>query len=83
MKEQFPGVMDMAVNTFLKITTVCKNEFVFVNQRLGKAEEKVPFVQDILRNMEDYIRDLDEKDTLIFYEAMGNIISAEKNQTLA
>ena len=75
--------MDMAVNTFLKITTVCKNEFVSVNQSLGKAEEKVPFVQDILRNMEDYIRDLDEKDTLIFYEAMGNIISAEKNQTLA
>lgn len=46
-------------------------------------DEKVPFVHDIVRNMADHISMLDEKDTLIFYEAMGNIISAEKNTSLA
>lgn len=30
--------------------------------------------------MQEYISMLDEKDTLIFYESMGNIISGEKNQ---
>ena len=74
--------MNMAVNTFLKISTVCKQEFVQVNTA-GRVDEKVPFVQDIVRNMPDYISMLDEKDTMIFYEAMGNIISAEKNITVA
>jgi hypothetical protein len=49
----------------------------------GRVDEKVPFIQDIVRNMGEYISMLDEKDTLIFYEAMGNIISAEKNSNMA
>lgn len=49
----------------------------------GRVDEKVPFVQDIVRNMAEYISMLEEKDTLIFYEAMGNIISAEKNSNVA
>lgn len=28
MKESFPGVMEMAVNTFLEISKKCKDEFV-------------------------------------------------------
>lgn len=67
--------MNMAVNTFLKISIVCKEEFV--SKTSNKNE--VPFIQDIIRNMQEYISLLDEKNTLIFYEAMGNIISVEKN----
>ena len=32
MKESFPGVMIMAVNTFLKISDRCKNELVCFDQ---------------------------------------------------
>ena len=77
MKETFPGVMNMAVNTFLKISIVCKNEFVGIN---NKSDDRVPFIADIIRNMSDYISALEEKDTLIFYESIGNLISAEKNK---
>jgi len=29
MKESFPGVMNMAVNTFLKISIVSRHEFIY------------------------------------------------------
>jgi len=36
--------MNMAVNTFLKITTVCKNEFISINSNNGRNDEKAPFI---------------------------------------
>ena len=50
MRESFPGVMSMAVNTFLKITINCKQEFLYnnINER-----ETTPFIHEILRNQQD------------------------------
>jgi exportin-1 len=76
MKESFPGVMNMAVNTFLKISVLCKNEFIYGN---GKQEDSSQFFKDIIRNLQDHISLLEEKDKLGFYEAVGNIISADRN----
>jgi len=37
----------------------------------------------ILSEMSDHMSELDEKYSLIFYEALGNIIAAEKNSNIA
>ena len=37
----------------------------------------------ILAEMSEHMHDLDEKYALIFYEALGNIIQAEKNTNVA
>ena len=48
-----------------------------------KQGENVPFVMTILSDMHDHMSMLDEKYSLVFYEALGNIIKAEKNINVA
>jgi len=52
MHESFPGVMNMAVNTFLKITSSCNTSFVTVqNGQNANSNDRIPFVVDILSNI--------------------------------
>ena len=53
MHETFPGVQDMACDTFLKISKQCKEKFVITHQG------EVGFIEDILANLNLIIRDLD------------------------
>ena len=71
MRESFPGVMSMAVNTFLKITINCKKEF-FCNNINGP--KNTPFIHEIIRNQQYNLEFLDEKDILVYFEALGYII---------
>eukprot|EP01064_Diplonema_japonicum_P008392 TRINITY_DN15852_c0_g1_i1.p1 TRINITY_DN15852_c0_g1~~TRINITY_DN15852_c0_g1_i1.p1 ORF type:complete len:1107 (+),score=234.62 TRINITY_DN15852_c0_g1_i1:41-3322(+) len=70
MQETFEGVQDMAVETFLKMTHSCKEEFVKVH-----PNEKSTFVQQVLEELETHTRMLGRKQTHIFYEATGLMIS--------
>lgn len=78
MHESFPGVKDMAVNTLHKITQSCKSDFVNMHASENN-KERVPYIEEILNQMGDHIKDLEQKNVLIFYESLGCIISSEKN----
>jgi hypothetical protein len=49
MHETFPGVMNMAVNTLLKITSNCNSSFVSP-QGSGHGNDRIPFIVDIIAN---------------------------------
>ncbi|KRX01384.1 Armadillo-type fold [Pseudocohnilembus persalinus] len=78
MKEPFPGVMEMAVNTFLEISKTCKEEFVKVQQdpNIKQAEK---YIYEMLRTLQEETRLLEPNNLLVVYEALGFIISAEQN----
>ena len=72
MHERHPGVQDMACDTFLKIAHKCRN--VIVSQPPDK-----PFINDIIGDLGNAIRDLEPAQVLVFYEAVGRIVAAEVN----
>ena len=76
MKERHPGVQDMACETFLKVCIKCKEEYLKV-----QTGEKESFIYEIIRNMEIDGALLEDKQKLVFYEAVGHIICAEKEDT--
>ena len=62
MKETFPGVQEMACNTFLKISQRCSKEFVVLQKRYFKlypsessenSSEKEPYIYELIRNISD------------------------------
>jgi exportin-1 len=72
MHERHPGVQDMAVDTFLKITTSCRKEFV--KKQLMDA---TPFVNELCQSMlPSVISDLEAHQVQTFYEAVGEMIAA-------
>ena len=71
MRSSFPGVVSMAVNTFLKITINSKQEFLKININKG---ETTPFIHEIIKNQQNNLEYLEEKDLLVYFEALGNII---------
>merc|ERR1719265_2008285 len=54
MHETFPGVQEMAVNTFLTICQKCKKRFV-----QPQPYEQLPFVEEMMRHLEGCIADLE------------------------
>ena len=60
MHERFPGVQDMAVETYLVIAQACRRKFV-----LTQEKEKYPFLTEILQNLNDKIKDLDSNQVII------------------
>eukprot|EP00993_Chasmostoma_nieuportense_P007598 NODE_86_length_3321_cov_122.116468_g80_i0.p1 GENE.NODE_86_length_3321_cov_122.116468_g80_i0~~NODE_86_length_3321_cov_122.116468_g80_i0.p1 ORF type:complete len:1072 (-),score=349.09 NODE_86_length_3321_cov_122.116468_g80_i0:63-3278(-) len=70
MHETFPGVMEMAVDTFLKIAKQCKEMFVKI--QLG---EGAPFIEDLLVELPSTINDLDATQRQVFYEAAGQMVA--------
>ncbi|PRT54062.1 Exportin-1 [Wickerhamiella sorbophila] len=74
MHETHEGVQDMACDTFIKITEKCKSHFVEI-----KPDESEPFIDDIIRNIENHTMDLAPHQVQVFYEACGHIVSAQRN----
>lgn len=75
MHETHEGVQDMACDTFIKITTKCKKHFVVV-----QAQEKEPFINEIIRNIQQITEDLQPQQVHTFYEACGIIVSAQTSK---
>lgn len=75
MHETHEGVQDMACDTFIKITTKCKKHFVVIQQ-----QEREPFINEIIRNIQLITEDLQPQQVHTFYEACGIIVSAQTNK---
>ena len=73
----------MSCNTFLKIATTCKEEFVCVHvsndDYTGTLKNSEPYVYDLIRRIPDETNMLESAFKLIFFEAVGLIISAQQN----
>ena len=72
MHELHPGVRDMAVDTFLKISQKCKRKFVVL-----QAQERAPFIEEILQNLPSTISDLESHQVQTYYEGVGHMVSAQ------
>lgn len=72
MHEMHPGVMDFACETFLRISIKCGEQFTIVND-----EEEEPYINTLVRSIKEDTNDLTNYQKLMFYEAIGNMISTE------
>eukprot|EP00931_Biecheleriopsis_adriatica_P036987 TRINITY_DN21233_c2_g1_i1.p1 TRINITY_DN21233_c2_g1~~TRINITY_DN21233_c2_g1_i1.p1 ORF type:complete len:1101 (-),score=267.98 TRINITY_DN21233_c2_g1_i1:68-3370(-) len=71
MHETFPGVQQMAVDTFLKICQKCKKKFV-----IAQAGESASFVESMPSHLSQDISELEHLHICTFFEAVGHMISA-------
>jgi len=71
MHETFPGVQDMAVDTFLKICQKCRRKFVVVQQG-----EQMSFVEEMTSHIAQDISELEHLHICTYFEAVGYMISA-------
>ncbi|KAG2381491.1 hypothetical protein C9374_006480 [Naegleria lovaniensis] len=71
MHEKFPGVQEMACETFVKLAQKCKRKFVQRHQG-----EDIMFLERILRNLKSNISDLEPAHIHVFYEGVGYMIQA-------
>jgi len=69
MHESFPGVQEMAVETFLKICQKCKKKFVMV-----QPNEQQPFVEEMMTHVAQDIADLEHLHICTYFEALGYMI---------
>lgn len=74
MHELHPGVQDMACDTFLKLATRCKKNFVTL-----QADESVPFVCELVDMLPTIISDLQPHQIQAFYEATATMLSDSKS----
>ncbi|EGR34521.1 hypothetical protein IMG5_008700, partial [Ichthyophthirius multifiliis] len=85
MAETFPGVMEMAVNTFLTVSQKCAEQFVKIQHEKSmklnqiKQQEQEPYIVNLIRTIDDKIALLEPQFRLTFFEAVGNMINAEKD----
>lgn len=77
MHERHPGVMEMSVETFLKIARKCHKKFVTPQEGSPR-----PFIYDIIDRLADTTKDLEPRHRHVFYEAVATIISAESDPAL-
>lgn len=71
MHETFPGVQQMAVDTFLRICQKCKKKFV-----VQQSQEPAPFIETIPQHIAQDISELEHLQICTFFEAVGHMISA-------
>eukprot|EP00927_Polykrikos_kofoidii_P010944 TRINITY_DN14620_c0_g1_i1.p1 TRINITY_DN14620_c0_g1~~TRINITY_DN14620_c0_g1_i1.p1 ORF type:complete len:1112 (+),score=196.67 TRINITY_DN14620_c0_g1_i1:253-3588(+) len=71
MHETFPGVQEMAVDTFLKICQKCKKRFV-----LRQRGMELPFVEEMMGHVAQDIKELEHLHICTYFEAVGHMISA-------
>jgi Importin beta-related nuclear transport receptor len=76
----------MAVNTFLKISETCKEEFVISHTKEDSHhhhhhhhQESEPYIDELIRKIPDETNQLEPEHKLVFYEAVGHMISCEKD----
>ncbi|PVU94831.1 hypothetical protein BB561_002230 [Smittium simulii] len=77
MHELHPGVRDMACDTFTKISDKCKKHFVVLQQ-----DESIPFISEILANIDSITSDLEPQQINTFFNALGRIIESQNNPTV-
>eukprot|EP00397_Hematodinium_sp_SG-2012_P001766 GEMP01001771.1.p1 GENE.GEMP01001771.1~~GEMP01001771.1.p1 ORF type:complete len:1108 (+),score=186.25 GEMP01001771.1:155-3478(+) len=75
MHETFPGVQEMAVETFLKIVQKCKKKFVVIHPL-----ETGTFLEQIIGQIHQDIQDLHPLHLCTFFETVGTMISAAPNE---
>jgi exportin-1 len=87
MCEPFQGVMDMACKTFLGIAKSLKIEFVVQQKKQAKNSKggmsevmDPPYIATVIREISDRTKNLNAFNKTIFYEAVGELISAETNK---
>ena len=71
MHETHEGVQDMACDTFIKIAQKCRRQFVQI-----QVGEVMPFIDELLANINSIICDLQPQQVHTFYEAVGHMIAA-------
>jgi len=76
MHESFPGVQEMAVDTFLKICQKCKRKFVVVQH-----SEQMSFVEEMMSHIAQDIAELEHLHVCTYFEAVGYMISAATPDT--
>lgn len=75
----------MAVNTFLKISETCKEEFVILHVTSSKHDdfrqqtESEPYIDELIRKIPEETNLLEAEHKLVFYEAVGHMVSCEKD----
>ena len=74
MHEKHPGVQDMASETFLKIAKLTKSMFIVRND-----QDREAYVNELIRQIPDNLRDLEQNQKLMVYEGIGHMISVEQN----
>lgn len=72
MHETHEGVQDMACDTFNKIAIKCRRHFVI--QQPGESE---PFIDEIIRGIQETTADLQPQQVHSFYKACSVIVSAQ------
>jgi len=80
MEYEFPGLSEMSCNTFLRICQNCKDQIVKNHTKAAVADpiKKAldPAVWDIFSNISTKIGKLTLPNKLIYYEAIGELLSA-------
>lgn len=71
MHETFPGVQEMAVDTFLKICQKCRKKFVVI-----QPGEHMTFVEEMFQQIEKNISELEHLHVCTYFEAVGHMISS-------
>lgn len=64
----------MASETFLKIAKLTKHMFITRNDY-----DKEPYVNELIRQIPDNLKDLEHHQKLMVYEGIGHMISVELN----
>uniref|UniRef100_T1DC64 Exportin-1 n=1 Tax=Cupiennius salei TaxID=6928 RepID=T1DC64_CUPSA len=77
MHETHDGVQDMACDTFIKIAQKCRKHFVQL--QVGEA---TPFIDEILKNINTIICDLQPQQVHTFYEAVGYMIGSHTDSSI-
>lgn len=77
MHETHEGVQDMACDTFIKIAQKCRRQLVTI-----QYGETVEFIEEILKEIDIIINDLQPQQVHTFYEAVGVIISAQTDSSV-
>jgi exportin-1 len=67
----------MACDTFIKIAQKCRRHFVQI-----QVSEHIPFIEEILGNINTIICDLEPHQVHTFYEAIGYMLSAQSDLTI-
>ena len=65
----------MACDTFIKIAQKCRRHFV-----IQQAQEVIPYIEEILSNIEQISSDLQPQQVHTVYEAIGCMIAAQPSK---
>ena len=79
MHESFPGVQDMAVDTFLKLARKCGS--TFHEGEIDDDSVLAPYIETYLANLSDVLDVLPKPLIYILYEALGIIVSTSPQET--